>query len=72
MCRGDVFSSEHLVELMGNVILKPMLERLVYIGEGIAGYPVGGGKALATTPARLSRSRRQRNYASHTRSTCSR
>ena len=46
MCRGDVFSGEDLVELMGNVILKPMLERLVFIGEGIAGYPVGGGKAL--------------------------
>ena len=46
MCRGDVFTGEDLVELMGNVILKPMLERLVFIGEGIAGYPAGGGKAL--------------------------
>jgi hypothetical protein len=46
MCRGDVFNGEDLVELMGNVILKPMLERLVFIGEGIAGYLVGGGKAL--------------------------
>ena len=46
MCRGDVFKGEDLVELMNNVILKPMLERLVFIGEGIAGYLVGGGKAL--------------------------
>ena len=45
MCRGDVFKGEDLVELMGNMILKPMLERLVFIGEGIAGYLVGGGKA---------------------------
>jgi Family of unknown function (DUF5724)/Domain of unknown function (DUF4132)/HEAT repeats len=46
MCRGDRFSGESLVELMGNVILRPMLERLVFIGEGISGYPVGGGKGL--------------------------
>jgi hypothetical protein len=46
MCRGDAFSGESLVELTGNVILRPMLERLVFIGEGIAGYPVGGGQGL--------------------------
>ncbi len=46
MCRGDVFTGEDLVELSGNVILKPMLERLVFIGEGIAGYLFGAGKAL--------------------------
>ncbi|WP_435010562.1 DUF5724 domain-containing protein [Tundrisphaera lichenicola] len=46
MCRGDTFRGDSLVELMGNVILRPMLERLVFIGEGICGYPVGGGKGL--------------------------
>ena len=46
MCRGDVFSGEEMVDLMGNAVLKPMLERLVFIGEGIAGYPVAGGKGL--------------------------
>jgi hypothetical protein len=46
MCRGDTFSGESLGELMGNVILRPILERVVFRGEGIAGYPVGGGKAL--------------------------
>jgi hypothetical protein len=46
MCRGDKFSGEELGELMGNVILRPMLERLVFTGEGIAGYPVDGGRGL--------------------------
>ena len=46
MCRGDAFARDELVELMGNVMLKPLLERLVFVGEGILGYPVGGGKAL--------------------------
>lgn len=46
MCRGDVFSGEELLELMGNVVLRPMLQRLVFVGDGIAGYPVDGGKGL--------------------------
>jgi hypothetical protein len=46
MCRGDRFTREDLVELMGNVVLRPMLDRLVFVGEGVAGYPTGEGKAL--------------------------
>src|SRR5206468_655761 len=46
MCRGDQFSRDDLIELMGNAVLRPMLERLVFVGDGIAGYPAGNGKAL--------------------------
>ncbi len=46
MCRGDSFSGESLGELMANVILRPMLERLVFRSEEIAGYPVSQGKGL--------------------------
>lgn len=46
MCRGDRFSAEELEELCGNAVLRPLLERLVFIGEGIVGYPVDGGKGL--------------------------
>ncbi len=46
MCRGNTFTGEELLELMGNVILRPLLERLVFIGEGILGYPLDGGKGL--------------------------
>jgi len=46
MSRGDAFSAEELIELMGNAVLRPMLERLVFLGEGIAGYPTAGGKGL--------------------------
>jgi Domain of unknown function (DUF4132) len=47
MCRGDAFSGESLLELFGNTLVRPMLERLVFIGEGIVGYPVSEGKALS-------------------------
>ncbi len=46
MVRGDAFTAESLTDLMGNVVLRPMLERLVFLGEGIAGYPTAGGKGL--------------------------
>ncbi|MBV8462963.1 MAG: DUF4132 domain-containing protein, partial [Acidimicrobiales bacterium] len=48
MCRGDVFGRDELLELANNAVLRPMLERLVFVGEGIAGYPVQGGKGLRT------------------------
>jgi hypothetical protein len=53
MCRGDLFSGEELAVLMGNVILRPMLERLVFTGEGIMGYPVDGGKGLRDHAGRI-------------------
>ncbi|MFK7768662.1 MAG: DUF5724 domain-containing protein [Mariniblastus sp.] len=46
MCRGDVIEGGELVKLMKHVILAPNLERVVMIGEGIAGYPDKGGKVL--------------------------
>jgi predicted DNA-binding WGR domain protein len=46
MCRGDAISGTELMQLMQHAILAPQLERLVLIGEGIAGYPDKDGKVL--------------------------
>ncbi len=46
MCRGDAFTGDELKGLAGHAVLAPLLGRLVLIGEGIAGYPVEGGRAL--------------------------
>ncbi len=46
MCRGDIIEGSELIQLMQHAILAPTLKRLVLIGEGIAGYPDKGGKAL--------------------------
>jgi hypothetical protein len=46
MCRGDVFTGTELWELIGNPIMRTMLEKLVFVGEGILGYPIDGGKGL--------------------------
>jgi hypothetical protein len=46
MVRGDEFTGTELRELMEHPLLAPMLANLVLIGDGIAGYPVHGGKAL--------------------------
>src|SRR5262249_4201558 len=37
MCRGDAFGGAELQELLGNPLLAPSLERLVFVGDGIAG-----------------------------------
>lgn len=46
MCRGDAFTPDELRALMGSPLLSPLLARLVFIGDGIVGYPTDGGKAL--------------------------
>jgi Family of unknown function (DUF5724)/Domain of unknown function (DUF4132) len=46
MCRGDPFTGAELQQLFTHPVLAPRLERLVLVGEGIAGYPVAAGKAL--------------------------
>jgi hypothetical protein len=46
MVRGDEFTGAELRELMAHPLLAPMLRNLVLIGDGVAGYPVHGGKAL--------------------------
>lgn len=53
MVRGDVFTSENLAELCANPLLAPSLGRLVFIGEGITGYPVDGGRGLADFASRI-------------------
>lgn len=64
MCRGDAFTGAELIELARHPLLAPSLARLVWLGDGSAGYLVEGGLALrdargqlqplgATEPVRL-------------------
>jgi hypothetical protein len=46
MCRGDTITAAELVQLSQHALLRPLLDRLVLIGDGILGYPDKGGKAL--------------------------
>jgi len=47
MCRGEVFRGPELKELCSHPMLRPMVERLVFIGRGArSGYPGEGGRAL--------------------------
>lgn len=46
MCRGDGFTGKELMELMIHPLISPMLSRLVFIGEGIIGYPQEKGNLL--------------------------
>jgi HEAT repeat protein len=46
MCRGDAFSAAELRQLFEHPLLAPALERLVLLGEGVAGFPTAKGKAL--------------------------
>lgn len=48
MCRGDTFTGGELAELLAHPILRPMLERLVFIGDktNLIGYPEKAGKLL--------------------------
>lgn len=41
MCRGDRFTGAELQQLLGHPILRPMLHKLVFIGETAIGYPDG-------------------------------
>ncbi|MFQ5507498.1 MAG: DUF4132 domain-containing protein [Planctomycetota bacterium] len=59
MCRGDVFDGSELQELLRHPILAPSLSRLVFVGDGIIGYPVEGGRALADQQAKLEPVRKQ-------------
>ncbi|WP_459557931.1 DUF4132 domain-containing protein [Lacunimicrobium album] len=53
MCRGEQFTGEELMQLFGHPILRPLLSRVVLIGEGIMGYPVEGGRALSGADGKL-------------------
>ena len=46
MINQDQIDAKELKGLAGHAVLWPMLSRLVLIGDGIAGYPDKGGKAL--------------------------
>lgn len=48
MCRGDTFTGGEIAELLAHPILRPMLERLVFIGDktNLIGYPENSGKIL--------------------------
>jgi uncharacterized protein DUF5724/uncharacterized protein DUF4132 len=46
MCRGDAIGSAELRTLLQHPILAPSLAKLVFIGDGTAGYPAGQGRVL--------------------------
>jgi hypothetical protein len=46
MCRGDRFETAELRTLVQHPILAPALSRVVFIGDGVAGYLVEQGRAL--------------------------
>ena len=46
MCREDSWTAEELTALLGHPMLAPMLEQLIFVGDGVLGYLVEGGRAL--------------------------
>lgn len=49
MCRGDTFLASELADLLSHPVLKPMVERLVFVGDtvpSLAGYLDKKGKVL--------------------------
>lgn len=53
MCRGDLISSQEIQQLSEHALLAPQLNRLIFIGDGIAGYPDKNGKALRNHQGKL-------------------
>jgi HEAT repeat protein len=52
MCREETFAAGELARLLGHPILAPMLEQLIFAGDGVMGYLVAGGQALRTHDSR--------------------
>lgn len=46
MCRGDSFTGDEISTLFGHPILRPMLEKLVVVGESTLGYPAEKGRIV--------------------------
>ncbi|NOX58914.1 MAG: DUF4132 domain-containing protein [Planctomycetes bacterium] len=47
MCRGDAFSLAELQEFFAHPMLRPMVERLIFVGSGeLIGYPQEKGRVL--------------------------
>lgn len=53
MCRGDEFTGAELHDLLAHPVLAPMLEQVIFTGEGVIGYPVERGNALQCHDERL-------------------
>jgi hypothetical protein len=53
MCRGDTFTGDELRSWCEHALVAPLFARLVIQGEGIAGYPDKGGKALRDFDGKL-------------------
>ncbi|HEV8357110.1 MAG TPA: DUF5724 domain-containing protein [Gemmatimonadales bacterium] len=53
MCRGDRFSAGELRGLLEHPILAPGLSRIVFVGDGVAGYLAEGGRALRDQGGKL-------------------
>lgn len=46
MCRGDAFDRDELGVMLAHPMLAPPLQRLVFVGDGVAGYLAEGGRVL--------------------------
>lgn len=46
MCRGDEFEASELKTLWSHPVLRPMLSRVVFVGDGLMGYPDKKGAVL--------------------------
>lgn len=53
MVRGDTFSGAELAELGQHPLLAALLEDLIFMGEGIIGYPTDGGRGLQETTGKV-------------------
>ena len=63
MCRGDTFTGMELKQLFSHPLLRPLLERLILIGEGIKGYPSSQGQALEDYKGKLEPVRLDEGFA---------
>lgn len=53
MCRGDGISGEELRGLFDHPMVRPLLTRVVFVGEGLMGYPVDAGRGLRDHAGRI-------------------
>ena len=53
MCRGQTFSGGDLQTMFTHPVLAPMLEQVVFVGEGMMGYVAKRGKGLMRTDGDL-------------------
>lgn len=46
MCREESWTAEELAALLGHPLLAPMLEQIIFAGDGVMGYLVEAGRTL--------------------------